>query len=66
MLNIGRLSKMAQTITISNFFHFNFILISIKKKSGEKNCPYLILTFACFNKVGLAYSRVGAGAGNAS
>jgi hypothetical protein len=39
-----------------------FITISIIQKSEDKLAPTLRLTFVCFHKVGLLYSRVGTGA----
>jgi hypothetical protein len=38
------------------------ITIFIIQKSQEKVAPNLRITFVCFQKVGLVYSRVGAGA----
>jgi hypothetical protein len=58
---VGGLLKMSQTVTvfyfsIHIFHHFNH------KKSEEKVALILRLNFVCFQKLGLLYSRVGAGA----
>jgi hypothetical protein len=43
-------------------FPFIFVTILIKTKSEEKVAPTLRLTWVCYQKVGLVYSRVEAGA----
>jgi hypothetical protein len=59
MFNIGGLSKMSQTSTVS-FFRTQFYTYYNQKKSVETIALTLLLTFAAI-KVGLVYSRVGVG-----
>jgi hypothetical protein len=56
---------MSQNVTVSYFFPFKFVTILIIQKSEGEIDLILRLTFVCFQKVGLLYSRVEAGAGAA-
>jgi hypothetical protein len=53
--------KMTQRVTL--LFPFTFVTILFIPKSEGKVSSTIRLTLLCFLKVGLVYSRVGAGAG---
>jgi hypothetical protein len=63
MFIIGGLLKMSQNVTVSYFPLLKCVTISIIQKSEGELDLILRLTFACFQKGGLLYSRVGAEAG---
>jgi hypothetical protein len=64
MIITGGLLKMSQIVTVL-LFPFTFMSISIIENSEDKVGPTLSLRLiiVCFQKAGLPYSRVGAGAG---
>jgi hypothetical protein len=57
-------TPLSQTVTVFFFSIFFFYRFN-HKKSTEKVAPIFSLTFVCFQKVDLLYSRVGAGTGTA-
>jgi hypothetical protein len=61
MLNIGGLSIMSQTVTVS-YFSYSLLQKFNNKNTEGKNATTFMLNFVHFKKGGLVYSRVGAGA----
>jgi hypothetical protein len=64
ILNVNQrwiIKKMSKTVTVS-YFPINIYNHFNHSKFRGKITPAYRLTFVCFQKVGLLYSRVGAGA----